>query len=114
MLQLAKLKMLQFYYNCIDKYVDRRDFQYVEMDTDSAYMALSAPLREIIRPHLVTQFYTEYEQWFPRLACSSQKQEFIRCMVDKREWIQQDCCKSATKFNSRTPGLFKEFCGLKN
>ena len=27
-LQLAKLKMLQFYYNCIDKYVDRSDFQY--------------------------------------------------------------------------------------
>ena len=36
--------MLQFYYDCIDRLVDRRDFQYVEMDTDSEYMALSAPL----------------------------------------------------------------------
>ena len=33
--QLAKLRMLQFYYDCIDKYVDRSDFQYIEMDTDS-------------------------------------------------------------------------------
>jgi len=32
--QLAKLKMLEFYYDCLDKYVDRSDFQYVEMDTD--------------------------------------------------------------------------------
>ena len=40
----AKLRMLQFYYDCIDRFVDRGDFQYVEMDTDSAFMALSAPL----------------------------------------------------------------------
>ena len=26
--QLAKLRMLQFYYDCLDKYVDRSDFQY--------------------------------------------------------------------------------------
>ena len=38
--QLAKLRMLQFYYDCLDKYVDRSDFQYIEMDTDSAYPVL--------------------------------------------------------------------------
>ena len=32
--QLAKLRMLEFYYDCLDKYIDRSDFQYVEMDTD--------------------------------------------------------------------------------
>ena len=49
--QLAKLKMLQFYYDCLDKYVDRSDFQYVEMDTDSAYLALSADkLDDVIKP----------------------------------------------------------------
>ena len=28
--------MFWFYYNLVDKYVDRKDFQYVKMDTDSA------------------------------------------------------------------------------
>ena len=39
-LQLAKLRMLQFYCDCIDCFVDQRDFQYVEMYIDSAYLAL--------------------------------------------------------------------------
>ena len=40
--QLAKLRMLEFYYDCLDKYIDRSDFQYVEMDTGLAYLGLSA------------------------------------------------------------------------
>ena len=32
---LAKLRMLQFYYDFIDKYIDRSDFELLEMDTDS-------------------------------------------------------------------------------
>ena len=34
--QYAKLRMLQFYYDFIDRYVERPLFQYCEMDTDSA------------------------------------------------------------------------------
>ena len=37
----SKLRMLQFCYDCVDKYLDRSDFQYIEMDTDSAYMTLT-------------------------------------------------------------------------
>ena len=32
-LQYAKLRMLQFYYDLLDRYVDRSDFEYLEMDT---------------------------------------------------------------------------------
>ena len=32
--QLAKLRMLQFYYDFLDKYVDRRDYELIQMDTD--------------------------------------------------------------------------------
>ena len=39
--QYAKLRMLQFYYDFLDKYLDRSDFQMCEMDTDSAYIAIS-------------------------------------------------------------------------
>ena len=39
---LAKLRMLEFYYDFIDKYIDHSDFVYCQMDTDSAYIAFSA------------------------------------------------------------------------
>ena len=56
--QLAKLRMLQFYYDCIDRYFDRSDFQYQEMDTDSAYIAFSAdkPFETLIKPELKEHF----------------------------------------------------------
>ena len=34
-LNYAKLRMLEFYYDCVDKYLSREDFEYSEMDTDS-------------------------------------------------------------------------------
>ena len=36
--QLAKLRMLEFYYDFLDKFCDRRDFELIQMDTDSFYM----------------------------------------------------------------------------
>ena len=88
--QLAKLRMLQFYYDCLDKYVDRSDFQYVEMDTDSAYLALSGTkLDDVIKPHM--------------------KEEYER---DKYNWFPNETTKELKAYNKRTPGLFKvEFEG---
>ena len=48
--QLAKLRMLEFYYDFIDYYIDRKDFQYCEMDTDSAYIAFSGNFEDVIKP----------------------------------------------------------------
>ena len=39
--QYAKLSILQFYYDFVDRYVERALFHYCEMDTDSAYIALA-------------------------------------------------------------------------
>ena len=107
-LQLAKLRMLEFYYDCIDRFVDRKDFQYVEMNTDSAYMALSAPLENIVKPGMEREFWEEYERWFPRRACESHNSEFIDCMLSRGTWVQGDCCKQITKHDSKMPGLYKE------
>ena len=38
---LAKLRMLQFYYDFIDKYIEREGFDLLERDTDSNYFAFS-------------------------------------------------------------------------
>ena len=40
--QLAKLQMLQFYYDCLDHFIDRRDFKLIQMDTDSTYLMQNA------------------------------------------------------------------------
>ena len=63
----AKLRMLEFYYHCIDAFLDRRDFQYLEMDTDSAYMSLAGnSLEELVRPDKKEEFAAVRHQWFPR------------------------------------------------
>ena len=41
MYQLAKLRMLEFYYNFLDNYFSRQDFELFYMDTDSFYLAMS-------------------------------------------------------------------------
>ncbi|KAE9136525.1 hypothetical protein PF010_g1632 [Phytophthora fragariae] len=85
--QLAKLRMLQFYYDCIDFYFDRSDFQYQEMDTDSAYIAFSCdnPFQDCIKPDLREHFKQHKYDWFPR-----------------------DYSTDVAKFDRRTPGLFKD------
>ena len=39
--QYAKVRMLQFYYDFVDTYVERSLFQYCDTDTDSMYIALA-------------------------------------------------------------------------
>ena len=84
--QLAKLRMLEFYYDFLDKYVDRRDFEYCYTDTDSAYFAISGEeLRDVVRPELL-EVYDK----------------------DVANWLVTD------EFSARTGGLFKpEFVGFR-
>ena len=77
--QLAKLRMLQFYYDFLDHYIDRRDYELIQMDTDSMYFALSFDtLEEAIKPELMKEFKSE-----------------------KKQWLSWD------KWSNREPGLFK-------
>lgn len=65
--QLTKLRMLEFYHDCIDRYIDRSDFQYQSMDTDSAYIAFSAdnPFPDLVKPHLREEWEANKHLWFP-------------------------------------------------
>ncbi|XP_072177417.1 uncharacterized protein [Diadema setosum] len=83
--QLAKLRMLQFYYDFLLKYIDPSDFQLCEMDTDSAYMAISGDsIDNIVKPHMRQEYEADKCNWFPR--------------NDTPEVARHD---------KRTPGLFK-------
>ena len=78
--------MLEFYYDFLDKYFSRQDFELCYMDTDSFYLAMSVDsLDEIVRPEM--------------------KQAYE---ADKKNWVATDT------FSERTPGLFKlEFVGAR-
>ena len=60
--QLAKLRMLQFYYEFLDKYVDRWDFELIQIDTYSMYMALATktidPLSRMVVLKHMKQLHT--------------------------------------------------------
>jgi hypothetical protein len=85
----SKLRMLQFYYDCVDKYLNRSDFQYMEMDTDSAYMALTDDFENLVKSDLRDEFQKDKNNWFPR-----------------------NDSKANAAYDKRKPGLFKiEFEG---
>ncbi|EGF76384.1 hypothetical protein BATDEDRAFT_28599 [Batrachochytrium dendrobatidis JAM81] len=82
--QLAKLRVLQFYYDSIDYSIDKSDYQYCMMDTDSAYIAISDESLEVIKPSL--------------------KDEFKK---NRHLWLERDDTIENKVYDSRTPGLFK-------
>ena len=110
--QYAKLRMLDFHYKVIDHFVSRSDYQLVEMDTDSLYMALSAPtLEEAVKPQLKEEFYNIYHNWFPSPHCDRHQRAYVRGKL-QGDWTPRPCCEKRRKYDKRTPGLFKlEFKG---
>ena len=110
----AKLKMLQFQYNFMQKFLPYDSYELVEMDTDSSYFALSVEnIEDAVKPELRREFYEHYHEWFPTESCNQHHQNFVDVKLRQEPWFQQQCCKDAFKYQKRTPGLFKtEFKGL--
>ena len=53
--QLAKLRILEFYYDFFHKYFSRQDFELCYMDTDSFYLVMSGDsLDDIVKPVMQT------------------------------------------------------------
>lgn len=77
----AKLRMLQFYYDFLAKYLDNDKFELLLMDTDSYFLSLAeVQLDSCVQPHLMNEFLTE-----------------------KKSYIATD------DYTFRTPGLFKVY-----
>ena len=83
--QYAKLRMLQFYFDFLDVFMHRSDFEYVQMDTDSAYFALSGTsIESLVKPELRQRFEEEKHNWLPRTDTDEHR-----------------------RYDKRTPSLFK-------
>ena len=91
--------MLEFYFDFMDLYVDRSDFEYCEMDTDSAYMAISgSSLSDVIKPEMRERYQLGLKGF-----CTDKDIE----ADDVYHWFPRTCCPKHAKFDKRTPGLFK-------
>ena len=100
-LNLAKLRLLMFHYDHLDRLVDRSDYMLCETDTDSLYLALSKPtFEEVVRPAL--------------------KEEYLKTLkgqckdgpTPSLEYFPRSCCEKHALFDKREPGVFKtEFVG---
>jgi hypothetical protein len=89
--------MLDFYYNFIDKYIDRSDFELLEMDTDSNYFAFSEDsIEKLIKPEMKEEYENDKYNFLP----SESKELHPTFQVDgvRFTWAQYD---------KRRPGLFK-------
>ena len=77
--------MVQFYYDFLDKYLDRADFQMCEMETDSAYIAIAGnSVENLVKPELRAEFERDVNNWLPRTDTAEHK-----------------------AYDKRKPGLFK-------
>ena len=62
----AKLKMLEFVYDCIKKYIPDDCYKFIEMDTDSLYLSLcSNSLDDVVKPELREECFENYDYFFP-------------------------------------------------
>ena len=64
-LNYAKLRMLEFYYDFLDYYLHREDFEVLEMDRDSNYLGITAEnVEDLIKPELREDFERNKRTWF--------------------------------------------------
>ena len=111
--QIAKLRMLQWHIQFLQYYLPKTNYQLTQMDTDSSYFGLSeSTLEECVYPEKKREFYENYHRWFPTLACSHHRKDFVETKLKNETWTPGDCCRAAHVYDKRTSGLFKlEYSG---
>ena len=112
-LQNAKLRLLELYYNFFKKFCDTDKYEELEMDTDSLYLALSEEnLEDVILPEKraewnllrskdCTDDFTANatDNFFPRTCCNVHKKHDKResRVSSKKSLDVQKCCVSVAK-----------------
>ena len=98
-LQYAKLRKLELYYNFFDKFCDVQKFEELEMDTDSLYLALAHEnLYKCIKPEMRSNWSEKRSNVCTDLFHANSTSNFF----------PRTCCDKHKKHDKREPGLFKE------
>ena len=100
---------------CLDcRYVERPLYQYCEMDTDSAYIALAGEsIDDLVTSEHREHYFRNRSQWLPAECCDEHEDDYVQTRLAGRSWTAtESCCFARKAFDKRTPGLFKvEWCG---
>ena len=105
----AKLKLLQFMFDCIDRFLVYENYSLILCDTDSLYFSLSTPtLIESVKPELLETFISEYDMWFCVPACRTHMTDFKNALRNRLTFDgSEKCCQKQYTYNKKVPGLFK-------
>jgi len=96
----AKLRMLEFYYDFMVKAFNQSDFEYCEMDTDSAYIAFSsADWKSLMKP--------SYRKLYEEYMANAHTLGSLYMADSDFSWFPRECCEEHSQYDKRTPGLFK-------
>ena len=98
-LQYAKLRMWELYYNFFDRFCDVNKFEELEMDTDSLYLALS-------EKELYDCSRKESKAEWTLLRTKDCKNDFTANATTN--FFPRTCCTKHMKHEKRELGLFKE------
>ena len=98
-LQYAKQRMLEFYYNFFKKFCDTDKYEELEMDTDTLNLALcEEKLEDVILPE-------KGAEW-DKIRSKDCTDEFTANATDN--FFPRAVCNTHKKQDKREPGLFKE------
>ena len=98
-LQYAKLRMLELYYNFFTRLCDVNKFEELEIDTAPLYLALAEKeLKDCIRPEMKAEWQ--------RLRSNDYVDSFTADAV--ANFFPRTCCVKHKQHDKRQPGLFKE------
>ena len=98
-LQYAKLRVLQFFYDFIKVNVNKEDYQVMTMDTDSVGLAFSTKtLRDAVKPEMRDSFDS---QVFGSCTNGSDSPSHAT------PFVSRECCEPCRRWDSRVCGLFK-------
>ena len=97
-LQYAKLRMLEQYYNLFTRFCHVNKFEKLEMDTDSLYLTLAEKeLEDCIRPEMRAEWQS--------LRSNDCVDSFTADAV--ANFFPRACCVKHKQHDKREPGLFK-------
>ena len=98
--QLAKLRMLEFYYDFLDKFFSRQDFELCYMGIDSFYLAISGDLLDdIVRPETRQAYEADKKLGSQKTNLAREHLVYLSLSL----WVQLACdlLQSATLFKMR-------------
>ena len=99
-LQFAKLRMLEMYYDFIDYFFERNHFELGEMDTDSLYFGFTKEnMNEMLKEGKREEFTDLLYNHCYETEIKPEEGKFF---------IPRQCCQKHETWDSKVPGLFKK------